>query len=125
MIWNYTIVQFVTICKNFILGGEMIYSQKYSDKNYFSFGTLACLSLALAVLITGSLGSSYATHMSENITWQLIFLSNDKGCTNYQYQMADTYDEITKKYFELYQFANTKYPPQCMSDSKYSAYKVP
>jgi hypothetical protein len=59
------------------------------------------------------------------VKWELVFLSPYSGCTNYQYQMANTYDEITSKYFELYKFDNSNYPPQCMSDKKYSSYKVP
>lgn len=68
---------------------------------------------------------SYEIHKSEDVRWQLIFLSRYSGCTNYQYQMTNMYDEVTSKYFELYKFANSKYQPKCMPDKKYSHYKIP
>ena len=70
-------------------------------------------------------GISHATSKSETVTWELIFLSRYGGCTNYQYQMTNEYDEITRKYFELYKFENSGYAPQCMPDAKYSKYKAP
>lgn len=69
--------------------------------------------------------NTYAMDKSGNMRWQLVFLSPYGGCTNYQYQMANAYDEMTSKYFELYKFANSNYQPQCMSDKKYTDYKVP
>jgi hypothetical protein len=81
----------------------------------------------LAALVTTMLipVNSYALDKAGNVKWQLIFLSPYGGCTNYQYQMTNTYDEITTKYFELYQFENSKYSPQCMPDKKYTYYQAP
>ena len=62
---------------------------------------------------------------SRKVTWQLIFISPYSGCTNYQYQMTNFYDEVTTKYFEVYKFPNVKYQPTCMPDAKYSKYQVP
>jgi len=70
-------------------------------------------------------GISHAMSRSETVTWQLIFLSRYGGCTNYQYQMTNEYDEVTRKYFDLYKFENSGYAPQCMPDAKYSHYKPP
>ncbi|TBR11444.1 MAG: hypothetical protein EPO62_01805 [Candidatus Nitrosotenuis sp.] len=64
-------------------------------------------------------------HAQEKVRWELIFLSADHGCANYQYQMANVYDELASKYFELYKFPNSKYNPQCMSDKKYANYTAP
>lgn len=70
-------------------------------------------------------GVSLGTVEPIGVKWRLVFLSPYSGCTNYQYQMAGTYDEITTKYFELYKFPNSKDSPLCMSASKYSSYKPP
>ena len=86
--------------------------------------TLAAVLLALVLTLFIS-PDSYAMDKSEKMRWQLIFLSPYSGCTNYQYQMANAYDEITSKYFELYKFENSKYQPQCMPDKKYTHYQVP
>ena len=69
--------------------------------------------------------NALATDKSGNPMWELIFLSPYGGCTNYQYQMTNAYDEITSKYFELYKFANSKHSSQCMPDKKYTNYKPP
>lgn len=81
----------------------------------------AVSALALAVLLASD--DAYASQ--EKVRWGLIFLSADHGCANYQYQMANAYDELASKYFELYQFPNSKYNPQCMSDKKYTNYTAP
>ncbi|TLX94105.1 MAG: hypothetical protein E6K91_07330, partial [Thaumarchaeota archaeon] len=53
--------------------------------------------LAVLVLTLWVPANSYAMDKSEKMRWQLIFLSPYSGCTNYQYQMANAYDEITSK----------------------------
>lgn len=68
---------------------------------------------------------AYATDQSGKPTWELVYLSPYGGCTNYQYQMADVYDEEAAKYLQLYKFDNSHYPVQCMSDKKYSNYSPP
>jgi hypothetical protein len=85
--------------------------------------TLLVISLVSSLVIMP--GISYETNESQGVKWKLIFLSPYSGCTNYQYQMTDTYDEIATKYFELYKFSNTKDEPTCMPASKYSMYKPP
>ena len=81
--------------------------------------------LTALVVTLGIPTNAYAMDKSGNMRWQLIFLSPYGGCTNYQYQMTNAYDEMTSKYFELYKFANSNYQPQCISDKKYTNYKVP
>ncbi len=84
------------------------------------------LFVIIAVLLVLWVGSkAYAMDYSGNVKWELIYISADHGCTNFQYIMADVYDEMTSKYLDLYKFGNSHYPPQCMSDKKYSAYKMP
>ena len=87
---------------------------------------MAVFAFLVALVITLWVpANSYAMLKSEKVRWQLIFLSPYGGCTNYQYQMTNAYDEITAKYFGLYEFENLKYPPQCMPDKKYTNYQPP
>jgi len=60
-----------------------------------------------------------ATHLSDEFTWQLVVLSSTPACSNYHYQILNKYDVITEKYFELYQFANSKYEPKCYPITDY------
>lgn len=86
-------------------------------------GVMALLSLiGLTVLM---IPDSYAMDTSGNVRWELVYLSADSGCANYQYQMSNAYDEFISKYFDLYKFTNSKYKPQCMPDAKYTDYQVP
>ena len=58
--------------------------------------------------------SAFAIHESNAIKWELVIISSYTACSNYHYQMVEKYNEITEKYFELYQidFENNK--PKCM-----------
>jgi len=60
-----------------------------------------------------------ATHLSDEFTWQLVVLSSNPACSNYHYQILNKYDVITEKYFELYQFSNSKYEPKCYPITDY------
>ncbi len=77
----------------------------------------------IAIFAVGSfaINDVYATHFSEDTKWQLVYLTDTNVCSNYDYQMTNKYDEITEKYFESYQFDNTKYEPLCMNHFKYDA----
>jgi len=82
----------------------------------------------IAVLAASSfaIDDAFATHFSEDTKWQLVYLTDTNVCSNYDYQMTIKYDEITEKYFGLYQFDNTKYEPLCMNHFKYDAvYEIP
>ncbi|HXV38217.1 MAG TPA: hypothetical protein VD699_01395 [Nitrosopumilaceae archaeon] len=68
---------------------------------------------------------SFAIHKSEKLSWQMVFLSSYPACSNYQYQILNKYDVIAEKYMDVYNLENSKYKPNCMSESKYSDYKVP
>jgi len=90
-------------------------------KNLFILGVLA-------VLVTGTFAitDSFATHFSEDTKWQLVYITDTPACGSYDYQSTMKYDEITEKYFALYQFENTKYDPLCINNYKYDAiYEIP
>ena len=84
--------------------------------------TVTCTFLLVFSLV--SLPSSYGLNRQDQVTWQLVYLSQDHGCGTYQYQMMNKYDEIAAKYFELYKFPNSESPPICMPASQYSSYKM-
>jgi len=86
------------------------------------------ISLLIAIFSVGSLviDDAFATHFSEDTTWQLVYLTDTKVCSNYDYQMTVRYDEITEKYFELYQFDNSKHEPLCLNHHSYDTlYETP
>jgi len=86
------------------------------------------VSVLIAVLAVGSfaIDDAFATHFSEDTKWQLVYLTDTPVCSNYDHQMTVKYDEITEKYFGLYEFDNTKYEPLCMNNFKYDAlYEFP
>lgn len=99
-----------------------------------NIGTLAhnsvisIFEIMITVFLAGLLfipSDSSAMDESGKMRWALVYISADSGCSNYQYQMTNAYDEFVTKYFELYTFANSKYKPQCMPDTKYSNYQTP
>lgn len=68
----------------------------------------------------------YATHLTEKTTWQLVYITHNPTCSNYDHQILNKYTELTEKYFELYQFTNTKYDTLCMrADSFNDSYRAP
>ncbi len=90
-------------------------------KNLFALITLIILASSVYAI-----NDSFATHFSENTKWQLVYVTDTPTCSNYDYQSTIKYDEITEKYFSLYEFENTKYDPLCINQYKYDAmYELP
>ena len=85
------------------------------------------LAALLTVFLAGFVSSdAFATHFSEDTKWQLVYLTDTQVCSNYEHQMAVKYDEITSKYFDLYEFENSKYEPQCINTYRFDAlYEYP
>ncbi len=82
--------------------------------------------LSLVLLSGVFVDDSFATHFSEDTKWQLVYITDSPTCSNYDYQSTIKYDEITEKYFGLYQFDNTKYDPLCINNDNYnSSYTIP
>jgi len=95
---------------------------------------LNCKKISLVIMLVSvfllafppAADNASATHFTDEIKWQLVYLSSHPACSNYDYQMTEKYDEITDKYFELYQFENTKYDSLCLTEQKYlSEYEFP
>jgi hypothetical protein len=90
-------------------------------KNLFVLATLAVLGFGAFTF-----NDSFATHFSEDTTWQLVYVTDTPVCSNYDYQSMVKYDTITEKYLALYQFDNTKYDPLCVNHDRYDAmYEMP
>jgi len=75
--------------------------------------------VALLFLSPTLSNNAFASHLSDDFTWQLVVLTSTPACSNYHYQILNKYDVITEKYFELYQFANEKYEPKCFPITDY------
>ena len=62
---------------------------------------------------------AFANHMSEKMTWQIVFVSSYPACSNYQYQMTNRFHSITDIYLTEYGIEHRFYPPKCISIEKY------
>lgn len=75
------------------------------------------LSFVVLLMITPS--STYATHDSEEIAWQLVVISNGPACGVYHYELGQKFHVITEEYFKLYEFDANSYQPECYSNEKF------
>jgi len=84
--------------------------------------------LAFALLfVTVSFTTSdvYAHHLSQDMKWQMVYISHNNVCSNYDIQMTRIYSEITSSYLESYQLENTSYDSLCINQYEYSEYMAP
>jgi len=74
----------------------------------------------VSLMLSSSFASSnaFATHLSEEIKWQLIFIS-DRSCSLNHFFKMNVYNEITEKYLELYSLENSHYEPSCISHDEF------
>jgi len=66
----------------------------------------------------------FATHLSEDLKWQLVFITS-QGCSLYNYEKMNQYDLITENYLEKYGLEASKYEPLCIPESKYLSEYIP
>ena len=102
--------------------------------NSVNIGTLNCSKIITSLLIAASVllltiplsGDASAHHFTDDTKWQLVYLASDSACSNYNYQMTNTYDEVVEKYLGLYQLDNSKYDPLCFPQYDFkSSYVMP
>lgn len=62
---------------------------------------------------------AFANHMSENMKWQVVFVSSQPGCSNYHYQMMNRFHALAGAYLNEYSIENESYPPKCIPMEKY------
>ncbi len=77
----------------------------------------------LFLIITPPL--SYANLPQDSIKWQLIYITGKPACSNYDYQMTNSYRQITNGYLKMYEVDNSFYYSECLSEKKYDDYKIP
>ena len=90
------------------------------------------LSLVVVFAATFMLASSsfvtneaFANHLSEDMSWQLVYITHNSACSNYDTQKTRMYSEISSSYLNEYQLANFQYDPLCINQFGYSDYKAP
>jgi len=94
-----------------------------SSKKIFPKLMLVTALLFVTVLFTPT--EVYANHLSQDMKWQLVYISHNSACSNYDIQMTRTFSEITSGYMELYQFDNVQYDSFCVNQYEYSDYIAP
>jgi len=83
---------------------------------------------ATLMLLTSPLATNeaFATHLSLDLKWQLVYISSAPACSNYHLQMANKYQDVTFQYLDLYKVQNQNYDPLCMPlDDYLSDYETP
>ncbi len=70
--------------------------------------------------------NAFAQTGTDDLKWQLVMITSNPTCYNYDFQIMNKYTEISENYLELYKVVNSKYPPLCFSEKKYlSEYDSP
>ena len=70
--------------------------------------------------------NAFAIHSSSGVTWQLVVISSYPACSGNHYYIAQKYNDISEKYFELYQLKNSNYDVECLTESEYlEEYEAP
>ena len=60
------------------------------------------------------------------LKWKMVFISITSACSNYHYQMMETYYDAAIEYLKLYELENISYDPLCITEEKYlSNYENP
>jgi len=84
--------------------------------------------LAATFMLTTSTfvtNEAFANHLSEDMSWQLVYITHNSVCSNYDTQKTRMYSEISSSYLNEYQLANSQYDPLCINQYAYSDYKAP
>jgi len=70
--------------------------------------------------------NAFAQTGTDDLKWQLVMITSNPTCYNYDFQIMNKYTEISENYLELYKVVNSKYSPLCFSEKKYlSEYDTP
>ena len=112
--------------KNNTLSQRGVYMKNngYNIFNKSLFSKLLFAS-ALLLILAFSFDDAYGHHLSNDMKWQLVYITHNSVCSNYDIQMIRTYTEITSSYLESYQLENTSYDSICINQYEYSEYTTP
>ena len=105
----------------------MIYRFKiFQKKDIFTRFFSYLLVLTTLMLISSPIASQevLATHLSNDLKYQIVFIA-DRGCSLFNYEKMNQYDEITEKYLEMYDLEASKYEPNCITQSEYLSEYTP
>ena len=72
----------------------------------------ATFMLATSSFVTND---AFANHLSEDMSWQLVYITHNSVCSNYDIQKSRMYSEISSSYLEKYQLANSQYDVLCIN----------
>jgi hypothetical protein len=94
------------------------------SKNIFS--KIMIVFALLVITVSFTTNDVYGHHLSQDMKWQLVYITHNSQCSNYDIQMTRTYSEITSSYLESYQLENTSYDSLCLNQyDEYSRYAAP
>jgi len=104
----------------------MINLLKNPQKNTMTRFLTFFLFVATLMLISSPFVSQdvFATHLSEELKWQLVFISS-QGCSLFNYEKMNQYDAITEKYLEAYGLEASKYDTTCIPENEYLSDYIP
>ena len=82
--------------------------------------------VAMILIVPLNSQKANATHLSDDAKWQLVYVTHNPVCSNYDFQAVSKYTEITEKYLESYQYPNSNYESLCTTLGKLTySYELP
>ena len=94
--------------------------KNFTQHNFSKFKiTFLFIALFTVFAIPSISSDAFANHLSEKMTWQLVFVSGEPGCSNYHYQMMNKFHHLAELYLNEYDIENLSYPPECIPQVKY------
>jgi hypothetical protein len=98
----------------------MKYPLKNPKKNTMTRFLTFFLFVAVLMIVSSSFTPQevFATHLSEELKWQLVFISS-QGCSLFNYEKMNQYDDVSEKYLEMYGLDVTKIDSICIPESEY------
>jgi len=82
----------------------------------------ATFMLATSSFVTNE---AFASHLSEDMSWQLVYITHNSACSSYDIQKTRTYSELSSRYLNEYQLANFQYDVLCINQYEYPDYQAP
>ncbi len=101
---------------------------------YFVFLFIATTMLLTSPLVINEafaikvniINDAYDRNSPNELKWQMVFISSTPACSNYHYQMMNTYYDVAIEYLKLYELENISYDPLCITEENYlSNYENP
>jgi len=82
----------------------------------------ATFMLATSSFVTNE---AFANHMSEDMSWQLVYITHNSVCSSYDIEKTRMYSEISSRYLNEYQLTNFQYDLLCINQWEYPDYQAP